>query len=139
MTAPSRIALAVLAALGAALAGGAAAQTPQGPAGASAKPARQCFFSRNINGWTEVDDRSVILDVNVRDAYLAKLFGPCPEVRYTETIGVLNRGSDWICTGEDTFDLIVQDASRTGTNRCPVVSLRQLTPEEAKALTARKR
>ena len=112
------------------------AQAPSGQA-ASAKPARQCFYSRNISSWTEVDDNSVVLHVNVRDRYLLKLFARCPELRWTQTIGVRNRGSDWICT-DDRFDLIVQDSSRTTTQRCPVESMAPITPEAAVALTKKR-
>jgi hypothetical protein len=105
---------------------------------APAKPAKQCFYERNVNGWNDVDDRTVILSVSVRDRYLVKLFGPCPEIRHTLTLGVRNRGSDWICT-DDKFDLFVQDVTRTGLRQCPVESMTPITKEEAAALTSKRR
>ena len=36
-----------------------------------------------------------------------------------EVIGVRNRGSDWVCTG-DTFDLFVRDSARPAPRHCPV-------------------
>ena len=111
-----------------------AAQSPEG----AAKPARACFHGRSISSWTEVDDTSVLLRVNVRDNYLVKLSSPCPELRGSRTLGVLNQGSDWICT-DDRVDLIVQDLSRTGTTRCLAQSISPISQEAATALTQRRR
>jgi hypothetical protein len=114
----------------------ASAQTPPGQP--EVKPARQCFYERNINGWNEVDDRTVILNVSVNDTYLLKLFGSCPEIRHTLVLGVRNRGSDWICTG-DTFDLFVRDTTMTMPRQCAVESMTPITREEARALSSKKR
>ncbi len=103
-----------------------------------AKPAKQCFYERNVNGWNDVDDRTVILSVSVRDRYLVRLFAPCPEIRSTLTLGVRNRASDWICT-DDKFDLFVEDVTRTGLRQCPVESMAPITKEEAAALTSKRR
>jgi hypothetical protein len=111
-----------------------AAQTPD----SSGKPARACFHGRSISSWTEVDDTSVVLRVNVRTNYLVKLFSRCPELRGSRTLGVLNRGSDWICS-DDRVDLIVQDLSRTGTTRCLAQSISPISQEAATALTQRRR
>jgi hypothetical protein len=132
--APLRLALAavLLAATAcAALAQAAPAQTP-------AKPKKQCVYERDINGWNEVDDRTVILSARVRDRYLVKLFSPCPEVRQAQVIGFRNRGSDWVCTG-DTFDLYVREPGMSVPRICPAVSMTPITREEATALSSKKR
>jgi hypothetical protein len=120
-----------------------AAAALAGAASAAGQPAadagsRQCFFSRNIRSWAEVDDRSLTIRVSGGKNYLLRLAGPCPELRGTQALGVKHLGGDWICT-DQTFDLLVQNLSRTGPARCPVTSMTPISREEAAALSARRR
>ena len=71
------------------------------PAIAAAQPAapRQCFFQRNLNSWKEVGDRQVNLRVGVRDIYQIELNAPCLNLRWSERLGIENRGSSSVCTG----------------------------------------
>ena len=111
---------------------------PSPPAAKPAKPAKQCVYERDVNGWNDVDDTTVILSARVSDRYLVKLFAPCPEIRHAEVIGFRNRGSDWVCTG-DTFDLYVREPGMSFPRHCPVVSMTPISREEATALTSKKR
>lgn len=110
----------------------AAAQAPE------TKPAKECFFSRNIRSWTEVDDRSVAIRVSGNKNYLVQLGEPCPELKGTQALGLSRMGGDWICT-DQTFDLIVQNLSHTGPRRCLVSSMSPITPEAAAALLTKRR
>jgi hypothetical protein len=116
----------------AAATGASAAERPAADAGS-----RQCFFSRNIRSWAEVDDRSLTIRVSGDRNYLLKLSGPCPELRATQVLGLKRMDGDWICTNQ-TFDLLVQNLSRTGPARCAVSSMTPISREEA-AASARRR
>lgn len=109
------------------------------PAIAAAQPAapRQCFFQRNLNSWKEVGDRQVNLRVGVRDIYQLELNAPCLNLRWSERLGIENRGSSSVCTG-DTIILVVPDRAM-GTDRCFARVLRKFTPEQAAALPPKQR
>jgi hypothetical protein len=96
----------------------------------AASPARQCFFSRNVNSFKAVDDRTVMVRVGVRDIYELQLLTRCPDVDWSWSIAIKSTGSS-ICTGLDA-ELIVP--SQIGPQRCPVRALRKLTREEVAAL-----
>jgi hypothetical protein len=130
---PFRLATGLLA-----LAVAAPAYAQPAPAEPEPKPARQCIYERDINGWNDVDDTTVILNARVNDHYLVKLFAPCPEVRHAEVIGFRNRGSDWVCT-TDTFDLYVREPGMSFPRHCPAVSMTPISREEATALRSKKR
>jgi hypothetical protein len=106
------------------------------PARTSAPP-RQCFFQRDLNGWKEVGDRQVNLRAGVRDVYQADLNAPCWNLKWAERLGVENRGSSSVCTG-DLVVLIVPDHP-TGTDRCFARITRKLTPEQVAALPPKQR
>ena len=112
----------------------AAAPPPPPPA------ARACFFSHQINGWREgrtSAENVVYLDVNAHDVYRLDMFGPCNGINDAFSIGVETRGGgSAICNGLDVT-LIVRGP--IGPFRCPVSKITKLTPEEAKALSTRKR
>ena len=105
-------------------------------ADAAAKPQRSCFYARNVDSFRAPDDKTVYLKVGVRDVYQLDLMGPCPDVNWSERIGIVSRGSDWICTG---LDAEILAPSTIGPHRCPVQILRKLTREEAAALPPRSR
>lgn len=121
---------AAIAALLAAAAVGSAAQAADAPA-AGKPPANQCFWARNVNSFTAVDDHTVNIRVGVKDVYQMELMGSCPEIRWTEDIAIVARGGSWICSG---LDAEVVSPSSIGPQRCPVKVLRKLTPAEVAAL-----
>jgi hypothetical protein len=105
---------------------------------AQAQPSpRQCFFQRNLNSWKEVGERRVNLRVGVKDIYQLDLNAPCWNLKWAETLGIENRGSSSVCTG-DTVILVVPDRAR-GTDRCWARVLRKLSPQEAAALPPKER
>ena len=115
------------------------ASDPSGTPAANPPARRACFFQHQINGWQESRDRSenvVYLDVNAHDVYRLDTFGRCNGVGEAMSIGVETRGgASAICDGLDVT-LIVH--SPIGPQRCPVSKITRLTPEEAKALSAKK-
>ena len=110
-----------------ALALGAQAADP----GPKASSARQCFHSRDVNGFKAQDDQHVYVRVGVKDLYEFKLFGRCPDVDWTMRLGLVSRGGGFICSGLDA-DLLVP--SPIGPQRCPVREIRKLSPAEVAAL-----
>jgi hypothetical protein len=116
----------------AAAAGGVAAQPSRAPT-----PARPCFLQRNLTSWKEAGDRQVYLKVGVNDIYELALDAPCWNLRWAERLGIENRGSSSVCTG-DTVILVVPDRAM-GTDRCFARVLRRLTPEQAAALPPKQR
>ena len=99
-----------------------------------ATPARACFWSRNIDGFNAPDDRTVYLRVGVRTVYEVKLFAPCPDVDWNQRIALVSRGSSWICEGSGAVGVDIITRSATGRQRCPVTSIRRLTPQEVEAM-----
>lgn len=93
---------------------------------------RACFYANDVDGFAAQNDRIVNVRVGVNDVYQFELFAPCPDVRWNETLGLQTRGgSNFICSGLDA-----EIISRTpiGPQRCPVTSIRKLTPQEISAL-----
>lgn len=107
------------------------------PASAASAPAperaKSCFYTRNLSSWTAVDRTTVNLRVGVSDYYQLKLMFDCPNLDWAQHIGLEHRGSDWICSGLDA-ELIVPQGAGAAALRCPVVTIRKLSPEEASAL-----
>lgn len=97
---------------------------------------RQCFWARNVTNFNAVDDRTVNIRVGVRDVYRMELLGPCPDIDWTQTIGIVSRGGSWICSG---LDAEIVTPSPIGRQRCAVRDIRKLTPEEAAALPAKEK
>ncbi len=106
---------------------------------AEAKPApkaNQCFWARSANGFAAADDRAVNIRVGVRDVYRFEFMGSCPDIDWTNSLALVSHGSDFICTGMDA-DIVTP--STIGPQRCPVRSVRKLTPDEIAALDKRAR
>lgn len=101
------------------------------PAPAAEPAPTECFYSRNINGWREVDDRTLNLRIGVSSVYQVKLLAACRDLKWVEAIGLEHRGSDWICSGVDVTVLVNAHGMR---DRCPGISLRKLSQAEVEAL-----
>jgi hypothetical protein len=119
------LACAVMAVVGSAPA---AAKSPLEP---GAKPARQCFWNRQVNNFASNDDRIVNVRVGVKDIYQFEMFGRCDEVNWANHIAIVSRGSDYICTG---MDAEIVAPSSLGPHRCAVRAIRKLSPAEVAAL-----
>jgi hypothetical protein len=117
---------------------GCADNAPAGPAQAAAAggAARSCFYARDIESWAPAGDMTVNLRVRFKDYYQLKLLAPCNNINWNEAIGIEHRGSSWICSG---LDATVIATGPSGPNRCPAISVRKLTPEEAAALPRREK
>ncbi|HEY8573134.1 DUF6491 family protein [Phenylobacterium sp.] len=98
---------------------------------AKAKPAKQCFWARNANGFAAPDDRTLNVRVGVREVFQFEMFGPCHEIDWAHQIALRSRGGSTICTG---MDAEVISPSVLGPQRCMVRSVRKLTPAEIAAL-----
>jgi hypothetical protein len=124
-------------ALLAVLALGASAQSPLAqPTGAprQPKPRPSCFWTDRIENFAAHDEQNLYLRVGVRDVYQAKLFSNCFEIGWVHRIALISRGSSLICEGPNLdVDVVVRDVA-TGRQRCPVTSIRKLTPDEVAAL-----
>jgi hypothetical protein len=122
------------------LALGAAASSPAFAADKDKLPAdaaqRSCFYTRNVDGFAAPDDKTVYVRVGVRDVYRFDMFGPCPDLDWNQRLALVSRGSSWICSG---MDAEVITHSPIGPQRCPVRSVRKLTPVEVAALPKKSR
>ena len=97
---------------------------------AETAPSR-CFLPSEVNGWRSGGDRTVYVGVSVRRVFRMQLMGPCPNIDWSQTIGIEHRGSAQICSG---VDATIVAPSRIGPQRCPVTSVQELTPAEVAAL-----
>jgi hypothetical protein len=124
-----KIALAAAAAL---LAGQAASPVALAKPDAPRRQANQCFYTRNVTSFAAPDDKTLYVRVGVRDVYRFDMFGPCPDIDWNQRLALVSRGSSWICDGMDAE--VITHATGLGHQRCPVRSVRKLTPEEVAAL-----
>ena len=113
------------------------AATTTGHAGAQAlEKGRDCFYSRNINGFTAVDDETINVRVGVRDIYQLKFLGPSRDVRWANGIALVSHGGSFICS---SLDATVVVPGPTGPQRFPVKAIRHLTPDEVANLPRKQR
>ena len=116
--------------------GFAAPAMAKSPVEAVPKAARQCFWTHQVNNFAAADERIVNVRVGVKDVYQFEMFGPCPDVDWSERIALVSRGGSSICTGLDA-EIITRSA--IGPQRCPVRNIRKLTTAEIAALPKRAR
>jgi hypothetical protein len=105
----------------------AAAQAADAPP----RPRQSCFYARDVNGFNAADSKTVYLRVGVKDVYRLDLFATCPDIDWDWKIGIVSRGSDWIC---DAMDATLIARSPIGPQRCEVNKVTKLTPAEVAAL-----
>jgi hypothetical protein len=106
---------------------------------ASAKPpanaaTRQCFYASSASGFAAPNDKTVNIRVGVKDVYQFEMLGPCMDIDWANSIALVTRGSNFICSGMDA-DIVSK--STMGPQRCPVRSVKKLTPDEIAALDKR--
>jgi hypothetical protein len=125
----------VLAASAVAFAGLATVNLQTSPAQASpsgdAKPKSQCFRTERISKWTTDKDRLIYVRLNTGAVFLVALANKCPGLGIYDTIAFDTDFSTEICEGRHAT---VITRSGAGPLRCPVGTIRGLTPEEASAL-----
>ncbi len=113
---------------------GCATAAPSGQSAAAPRGGQQCFLASQVNGFDAIDDQTVDVTVGVNNVYRLQIVGVCPDIDWTQRIGIRARGgSRWVCRGFDA-ELIVP--SPTGLQTCPVTAVRKLTDEEVKAKRA---
>ena len=111
----------------------AAASVPATAIAAPATHSNSCFWVRSVDGFRSVDNQTVYVRVGARSVYELKLFAPCLDVDWSHHIGLRARGNSSICEGT-AHSLEIYTHSSAGHQRCPVNSVRKLTPEEVSAL-----
>ncbi len=133
MTVKSALATAVMGLLSLSLATSASAKSPLEPA---SKPARQCFWTHQVDNFASSDDRIVNVRVGIKDVYQFEMFGRCLDVDWSDRIALVSRSGSSICTGLDA-EIITRSA--IGPQHCAVRNIRKLTTAEIAALPKRAR
>jgi len=101
------------------------------PSAAAQNDRRECFHADQVNGFDAIDDDTVDVSVGASRAYRLELFGACPDVDWSQRIGLrATGGSAFICRGIDA-ELIVPTA--IGAQQCQISSIRRLSDEEIRA------
>ena len=131
MTVKSALATAVMGLLSLSLATTASAKSPLEPA---SKPARQCFWTHQVDNFASSDDRIVNVRVGIKDVYQFEMFGRCLDVDWSDRIALVSRSGSSIRTGLDA-EIITRSA--IGPQHCPVRNIRKLTTAEIAALPKR--
>jgi len=110
-------------------------ETAAGEGAMARADGRQCFLPRQVNGFRAENDERVYVTVGTREIYELQIVGVCPDVDWSQRIGIRARGTSWICDGLDA-ELIVPSPS--GTQFCPVTGVRKLSREEVRAYRERR-
>jgi hypothetical protein len=120
--------------LAATLAACTANQTPRSQSAAAF--GRTCFNASTVNSFHAVDRDTVIVTVGANRNYLLDVLGTCPDINWSLRVGLRSTGgSSWVCQGQDA-EFLVPSPGR-GFDRCPVLGVRAISPEEARALRSR--
>jgi hypothetical protein len=122
------------AALALSLAATAAAADPTPAASPPPSHGSACFWEQSVSGYAAHDDSALYLRVGARDVYELKMFGNCFDLSWLHHIGLQTHGMSDICEGSSPdVDVIVREIG-IGRQRCPVTSVRKLTPAEIQSL-----
>lgn len=92
---------------------------------------RECFFTRNVSGFSAPDDETLYLRVGVRDVYQMQMFSPCLDMDWAQRLAVVSRSGSSVCRG---MDATIVSPGPLGEQRCMVRAVRKLTPAEVEAL-----
>ena len=109
---------------------------PASAQSSSGRGGRNCFNLSEVNGWRAGQGDTVYVRVGVNRIFRMRLMGACPDVNWSEHIGIEASPTRWICTG---LNATIIAPSSIGPRRCPVTDLQELTPAEIAALPARQR
>ena len=103
----------------------------------SSAPARQCFFSRDIDNFQVVDDHTIYLKVLMNRVFRLDLTGGCSNLSFRQRIGFeTTPAGSTICS---PLDLEVVYNDNGFPQRCAVKELHALTPGEIAALPKKER
>jgi hypothetical protein len=84
---------------------------------------RSCFFTRQINGYSEAPDgphgsERLYVDTGVNDRYLLETFGPCPDLDWALQIAIDSRMQSSLCTGDTATVIVPRSIGGGGSDRC---------------------
>lgn len=92
----------------------------------------RCLRVSDIQNWRVVDNRQlVVFGRRPEDAWHVRLFASCSDIGIAETVAFRARGTNLLCG--DPGDEII-----TRSGRCPIASLRRISPLEVTELTDRR-
>lgn len=96
-----------------------------------------CIFTRMIDGWTVLDDQSLIVYAPTHNTpYLVKLWRPQFDLKWANTLGFVDRDNNgMICDGGPDSILLRQFGSFP--DRVPVNSVQRIDKDRAKELIAK--
>ncbi len=115
-----------------AFAGPGAAQ-PAAPAPASTKPAAQCFYSHDWDGWKATPDaKSIYIRVNINHYYRIDFSDSCPTLNAPNAHLITKTINDLVCSAID-LDLKVSDSPGFAVP-CIVSAITPLSPADVQAL-----
>jgi len=124
-----------LAAVALSVSGCTANQAPGGQTAAGTS-GRQCFTAGQVNSFHPIDQNTVLVRTGASTYYRLDILGTCPEINWTSRVGIRSTGGgSWICRGQDA-EIIVPNPNRAF-DRCPVLGVRLLSPDEAKVALAK--
>lgn len=106
-------------------------------AGGAQQSERQCFWANQVSGFSDAGPDRALLRIGNKDMWELTLSPGCPDVNWAMSIGIRSRGSERICSGSDA-ELIVPNASGSGSQRCFLRSIRKLPDQEAAAARGEK-
>jgi hypothetical protein len=116
--------------LSAAFVGGLLGAVGAGPA--AARGNNQCLLSTNVENFSAPDDHTVYLRVGVKQIWKLGLMNDCLELPYHLNVSLqATPGDPWIC---QPVQATIIDHGGAVPRRCPVTSMRLLTPSEVVAL-----
>lgn len=98
--------------------------------------ARDCFNASSVRGFDPVDNTTVRLRVGRGEVFELDLLSYCPDVDWSQRIGLRNRsGSSLICTSDAMgVEIVLLDRlAPMGPDSCRVRSIRKLDPQEIEA------
>lgn len=95
---------------------------------------RACFFTREINGYSNAPDGPhgrdrIYVSTGVREEWLVETRGACPELDFSMEVGFDTRGRTSMCTG-DFETLLVPDRLSGRVDRCPVEVLGRVIQDD---------
>ena len=98
-------------------------------------PARQCFYTHNIDGYSAVDNRTLLMRVSGRNIYRVELMNACPGLTFRHTMILQTAsGGGSVC---GAIDLTLAFTDHGITESCPVHDIRKLSPDEVVAIPKR--
>ena len=95
---------------------------------AAAQEARSCFRASEVTSFSDAGPDRALVKIGRRETWELTLAPGCPDVNWAMRIGIRSRGGERICSGVNA-ELLVPNASETGTQRCLVSNVRQLPSE----------